>query len=252
MCLLIAYARIVKGAPLILAGNRDELLARPARAMDLLSAAPRILGGRDLVARGTWMAVGAHGVVAALTNRPPQDGVRTVAPRSRGELPLLAAAQPTARAGAEALARIDPAEFNPGWLLVADRWAIFYVEVLTGAPPAPVELPPGLHILENRPLDAPSPKVAHVRALLADAPVLGRGLLHALEGVLANRELPPSLRRTSRAWPPIEVEAASVRTPTYGTRWSGLVTLGEDRLPPRFLFSDGPAGEARFQRARVF
>ena len=33
-------------------------------------AGPRIIGGRDERAGGTWLAVGEHGVVAALTNRP--------------------------------------------------------------------------------------------------------------------------------------------------------------------------------------
>ena len=36
----------------------------------LRGGGPRILGGRDEVAGGTWLAVNEHGVVAGLTNQP--------------------------------------------------------------------------------------------------------------------------------------------------------------------------------------
>ena len=71
VCLLIALFQVVPGAPLIVAANRDELLARPAVTMTVLRpAGPRILGGRDELAGGTWLAVNEHGLVAGLTNRP--------------------------------------------------------------------------------------------------------------------------------------------------------------------------------------
>src|SRR5580700_3122857 len=92
MCLLVVVSRLDPGAPLVVGANRDEQLARPAVAMTVLRAAhPRILGGRDEEAGGTWLAVNEHGVVAGLTNRPSPDG-RDPAKRSRGELPLAFAA----------------------------------------------------------------------------------------------------------------------------------------------------------------
>src|SRR5262249_51148300 len=71
MCLLIAMFGEVADAPLIMAANRDERLDRPAVPMTVLrDHGPRILGGRDELAGGTWLAVNEHGVVAGLTNRP--------------------------------------------------------------------------------------------------------------------------------------------------------------------------------------
>ncbi len=160
MCLLIAYSRVVPGAPLVLAGNRDELFSRPAVPMTVLAEAPRILGGRDLVAGGTWMAVGEQGVIAALTNRPPRAPGAAMALRSRGALPLQLVRHTCARDAVEAFVReVDPREYNPCWLLVGDRDSLFYLEVSDAIRPGSRELEPGLHILENRPLDAPSPKV---------------------------------------------------------------------------------------------
>jgi uncharacterized protein with NRDE domain len=252
MCLLIAYSRVVRGAPLVLAGNRDELFSRPAVPMAVLAEGPRILGGRDLVAGGTWMAVGEQGVVAALTNRPPQVPGLAPARRSRGELPLRLARHASAREAVRAFAReVNPREYNACWILVGDRNSLFYLEVSDGTALNARELEPGLHILENRPLDAPSPKVDYVSARLARSPVLGEGCLRGIASVLASREVPPGARdsRSPEDWRPLEVEAACVRAGAYGTRWSGIVALGRFKQPPSFCFSDGPPCEAPFQRA---
>ena len=69
MCLLIALSRVLPDAPLLVAANRDERYDRPAEAITVLrDRGPRILGGRDQVAGGTWLAVNEHGVLAGLTN----------------------------------------------------------------------------------------------------------------------------------------------------------------------------------------
>src|SRR4051812_25845734 len=101
-------------APLIVGANRDELLERPAVPMTVLQdAGPRILGGRDELAGGTWLAVNEAGVVAGLTNRPLA-GQRDPAKRSRGELPLALAGHHSAAAAVEAFqSAFRPADFNP-------------------------------------------------------------------------------------------------------------------------------------------
>ena len=75
MCLLIAMFGVVPDAPLIVAANRDERFDRPAVPITVLrERRPRILGGRDELAGGTWLAVNEHGVVAGLTNQPSFNG----------------------------------------------------------------------------------------------------------------------------------------------------------------------------------
>ena len=125
MCLLIAISGVVADAPLLIAANRDEFYDRDAVNLTVLQdTEPRMLGGRDLVAGGTWLAVNEHGVVAALTNKPT-DGQRDPAKRSRGEIPLLLAAQPSASAAVDALeSAFAPDAFNPCWVLVGDRRAL--------------------------------------------------------------------------------------------------------------------------------
>ena len=58
MC-LVAFAW--KAHPrwrLVLAGNRDEFHARPAAPLARWDDEPFLIGGRDLEAGGTWLAVG--------------------------------------------------------------------------------------------------------------------------------------------------------------------------------------------------
>lgn len=273
MCLLIALFQVVDDAPLIVAANRDELYARPAVTMTVLrdgdgdggtsggSRRPRVLGGRDELAGGTWLAVNEHGVVAGLTNQPGGSG-RDPGKKSRGELPLAFAAYRTA---AEAVAaetpRLDPADYHPCWLLVGDRDTLFSVGLAGGTQPGVTQLPAGSYVLENRPLGTLTAKTARVTAMVADerARHAAAGTetdttaAAALAAVLSDHRpavenppgAPPAPGATGRVRPP-EVSAACVHTPTYGTRSAMIVTIPVSSLP-RLRVADGPPCEVPFQ-----
>ena len=76
--------------PVILAANRDEVLARPTDPPLLLSDDPPRWGGRDRLAGGTWLAVDPTGRIGAVTNRHPGGlpPARDASRQSRGALPL--------------------------------------------------------------------------------------------------------------------------------------------------------------------
>ncbi len=182
-------------APLVVAANRDEWLSRPAASAPALREAdPRILGGRDEVAGGTWLAVNEHGVVAGLTNKP---GKRDPTRRSRGELPLFLARHRTAEAAARAfMDEIDGAAYSPCWLLVGDRDSLHYLD----APEMHHQvLPAGVHALENRPLGAPSGKVHLVTREVADAATWPRDRL--VEGSRRSSPATPFSRPRHRQGP---------------------------------------------------
>jgi uncharacterized protein with NRDE domain len=84
MCLLLIAVRAVPGKPLLLLGNRDEFRARASAAAAPWKEDPRVLGGRDLVAGGSWLAMRADGRHAAVTN--VRSGLPATAPKSRGWL----------------------------------------------------------------------------------------------------------------------------------------------------------------------
>ena len=255
VCLLIALFGVVPDVPLLIAANRDEMYQRPADPVTVLRAAkPRILGGRDELAGGTWLAVNEHGVVAGLTNQPT--GARDPVKRSRGELPLAFAAYPDAKtAVTEVCARLDPAAYNPCWMLVGDRHTLFSVDLSGGHRAGVEELRPGRYVLENAPLRQPSAKQQRVAGLVDALDVAGpdgAGLDVAdLDGVdrvetrlaavlrdhqPASGPQPAGPGRLAR---PAELSAACVHTERYGTRSAMIVSVGQAG-EPRVSVAAGP------------
>jgi uncharacterized protein with NRDE domain len=241
MCLLIVLAGVVPSAPLVVAANRDERLDRPATAMTILqTTTPRILGGRDELAGGTWLAVNEHGVVAGLTNRPSASG-RDPTRRSRGELPMALASHTDAGSAAELAASWRPADYNAAWLMVGDRRSLYYID-LSGEAVAIQQLSAGIHILENRALGEDSPKVDRIRLLLEGVESLdGDLLINRLGEILRDHLTPGTPGDATPNQRPAGTEAACVHLDTYGTRSSVLVRLpAEERDSPWLAYTDGP------------
>jgi uncharacterized protein with NRDE domain len=253
MCLLVFAWRTESAFPLLVAANRDERLDRPAQPFGVLrESGPRLLGGRDRLAGGTWLAVNDAGVVAGLTNRPSPGGPDRTK-RSRGELPLMLAGHRSAEQGVvELVERIHAGQYNPAWLLVGDRTSLFYVELADDRDPVVSPLPPGVHILENVALGRPSAKVGRVRRQLATATADGDALWPTLRSVLADHTIPTDdppeddadagavIRRPA-------TRAACVHTDDYGTRSAELIRVpSEPASHPEVLVAEGPPCTAPF------
>ncbi len=237
MCLLVVVFHAHPDAPLVIAANRDENMARPSVAMSVLrQRGPRVLGGQDLVAGGTWLATNEHGLVAGLTNLPSSQVARDPSKRSRGELPLLFAAESDIEIAVERfLGKVRPQEFNASWMMVGDRRKLFYIDV-TGTEPVARALGPGIHVLENKPLDVASAKADFVRCSLAGIEEChGERLTAALQSVLSSHAgsggQPESAQRA----------APCVHRGQYGTRSSAIITVPrEPAMTPSILFTEGP------------
>jgi hypothetical protein len=142
-----AILSIEPGAPVLLAGIRDEFADRAWEPPGpYWPDYPGLIGGRDLQAGGTWLALatGASRVACVLNGRGRMAPAESR--RSRGALPLQAAAEgKLGRAGLE--------DFDPFHLLSAEPgtatlWS-WDGERLTDR-----ELPPGLHVVVNSGLDS--------------------------------------------------------------------------------------------------
>jgi uncharacterized protein with NRDE domain len=84
VCLLILALDQSPQYPLVVIANRDEDHQRPSAPADHWLDQPRIIGGRDLLHNGTWLALDRSGRFGAVTNF--RDGNSTAQPRSRGDL----------------------------------------------------------------------------------------------------------------------------------------------------------------------
>jgi uncharacterized protein with NRDE domain len=188
VCTILLAWRCAPGVPVVLAANRDELVGRPSAPPGLLAEGPRVAGGRDLLAGGTWLAVAADGRLAAVTNRRAE--LRDPRRRSRGELPL-AVLQAGGDGGVRRfLAGVDAAAYNPFNVLAASR-----EQALAGHGAEAmevVELERGPHVLTVHDVDqAGEPRVEHLLGHLGDAVRRApdaRALLLAMEDLLRDPE----------------------------------------------------------------
>jgi len=156
MCTLILGLGILGPGSLVLGANRDESPKRPSADPGVLMESPRVVGGRDLVSGGTWLAIREGTFVTALMNRrpPPGDKRNPASFRSRGLLCLDVAAAGGADSHLDAallLVRRD--SFAPCTLvgvgLDGEAWTL---EAGAGEPRVRA-IAPGWHVITHQDLD---------------------------------------------------------------------------------------------------
>lgn len=165
MCLIALAWQAHPALELVLVGNRDEWHARPTAPAGWDERPPPVLGGRDLLAGGSWLEFSPLGRMATVTNVrcAPVEPAR---PRSRGRLvsDFLRDDRPWPQQAVEWSAHSgDYGRFN---LLAWDGQALYSA----GNHPHWHQrtLPPGLYALSNAEIDSDWPKVQRARALLRD------------------------------------------------------------------------------------
>jgi hypothetical protein len=189
MCTLILGVGVAGARTLVAGAVRDERLARPSDPPLVLREEPRVVGGRDRVAGGTWLAVRERrGLVALLNRRPTAADLARAWPRSRGLLALevAAAGDTPAAAGATLPPELAPpagwprAALAAAWsavtrdayapfsLVIAAPEGAWLVSRASGQAPRARAVTPGWHVLTHAELDdADEPRAAWLRADLA-------------------------------------------------------------------------------------
>jgi uncharacterized protein with NRDE domain len=207
---------------LVLAGNRDELHARPAAALHRWDGPGQVLAGQDLSGGGTWLGVSEQGRLAVVTNLrgfgPPE-----AARPSRGLLlrDLLEGDGAHAAPGDADLDRFNP--FNLFALL--DGRLVFWTNRPT---PDRRTLGPGLYGASNGPLDAPWPKTVRLKAALETWLRADAERPEALLDALGDDQPPPTPAGPPSDAPEPPQTPVFIRNPLYGTRCSTVVAIGRD------------------------
>lgn len=240
MCLILLAWGQHPDYPLVLAANRDEYYRRPTAIAGPWQEHPGIIGGRDLLQGGSWLAMSRNGRFAAVTNfREPPPAVDP--PRSRGQLVsdfLLDSRSPAAYlAGVEQQGSL----YRGFSLLVGDRGS---VGSLSNRGAGYRLLEPGVYGVSNALLDTPWPKVVAgkkcLASLLATSPLDNAGLFKMLAD-----DTPSSL--PAGASPNGDLIAGPqapifIRNAEYGTRCSTLLRTdqaGGMTFLERSFMSDG-------------
>lgn len=245
MCLIAFQWQPGSDRPLIVAANRDELHARPTRALCWWRWPDGPLAGIDEQAGGTWMAVSRQGRFAAVTNFRVADSGR--GRRSRGELPTAwteGESSPESFAQQVYRRRGEYAPFN---LLAGGPDALWIVG--THASPEPVS--PGIHALSNHLLDTPWPKSIRAVRRMRDWIDDDGADMDALLDLLYDRQPAPvdELPDTG-VGSKIErmLSPPFIVSERYGTRSSTALVLGRrNRMAERcFDVGGSPVGERTF------
>jgi uncharacterized protein with NRDE domain len=225
VCLLALFFRVVEDAPVVVGANREEFYARGGEPPRILDGAVRALAGFDPVAGGTWFGVNAHGLLAAVTNRPKSSVPPQ--PPSRGLLVRELLACPDSRAAVTLASRELGTDRYAGCnILLADQENAVVLHAGDWLRVRP--LPPGLHVLTAHDVnDASDRRLGHALWWLEQRRYRSsEHCLSALKELCAqpgNGDPPICLRGTDR-----------------GTVSSTLVVLRSTLAESRYLHAQGP------------
>tara|TARA_R110002072_G_scaffold1369_16_gene11454 strand:- start:13357 stop:14085 length:729 start_codon:yes stop_codon:yes gene_type:complete len=217
MCLILFAVDPSKTLHLVVAANRDEQHSRATARADYWQDHPDLLGGRDLVAGGTWLGINRNGRFAAVTNFA-EVPAEPLPPRSRGELTAnflvgdmncvdyLSAMRPHAQ------------EYRGFNLLISDGHSVFY---FSNRENQIRQLDRGFYGLSNQLLDCDWPKVTSGRNLLE------RQLVNSPDSCSQHNRLFDLLADQGDGTPH---SARFIRGDDYGTSVSTVVELSRTNI----------------------
>lgn len=225
MCLAVVALGVHPTYSVVVAANRDEFHARPARAAAWWD--DDLLAGRDLAAGGTWLGVTRAGRWALLTNIRDPSRHDPAAP-SRGMLvpSVLQSPQPV---GVATISTVRHGQAHNGFNLLAGigedaLWA-------SNRLPSSTRLAGGVHGLSNASLDVPWPKVVHTRDAVRQWAQSGSRHLDPLWQALSDRRTAPDEALPSTGvsveWERL-LSAPFIVGDGYGTRCSTLFTVDRE------------------------
>ncbi|XP_009787158.1 uncharacterized protein LOC107775770 [Nicotiana tabacum] len=163
MCIAVFLWQAHTQYSFLLLLNRDEYHNRPTKAVHWWEG-EEIVGGRDEVAGGTWLASSRQGRVAFLTNVLELHTLPLA--KSRGDLPVRFL---QSRKGPMEFAKElvnEGNEYNGFNLILADiesKSMVYVSNRPKGEPMVIQEVHPGVHVLSNAKLDSPWPKAQRLK-----------------------------------------------------------------------------------------
>jgi uncharacterized protein with NRDE domain len=226
MCLIFLSINKHPDFKLVVAANRDEFYNRKTAPADFWQDHPSVVGGRDLEAGGTWLAMSKQGRIAMVTNYRDLKNIKANAP-SRGQLVtdyLL-----TRDSTLDYMSKVESiGKAYNGFNLIAGDLNNFYYYSNYGENIQKISA--GLHGLTNHLLDTAWPKVARGKNRVSEI----------LEGKFNYKDLFTVLYDVETAADDLlpdtgvglererALSSMFIKSPGYGTRCSTVVLVNND------------------------
>lgn len=239
MCLVAVAWRAHPLYPLLVLGNRDEMHQRPSAPAGWWEDAGKVLGGRDLIAGGGWLAVSKSGRFAVVTNNPArQPGPGTDLSRGKLVADFVTGQQPSGRFLDHVL--VNEERYAGFCLLLGTRVQVRGMTSPRSAPPARWTLAPGITVVSNSPLEQPWPKVRYLEDALATT--LSREEPPGFNELLALLKRREPVAAGAEDEQELVARLPFIVGPDYGTRASTLVAMDADGRCHFIEERYGPAG----------
>jgi uncharacterized protein with NRDE domain len=224
MCLIFISVNRHPNYKLIVAANRDEFYSRKTAPAAFWKDQPSILGGRDLEAHGTWMAMTKTGRIGMVTNYRDPHNINPNAP-TRGQLVSdYLAGEMDPHLYLRQVEQVGKT-YNGFNLIAGSGSDLYYYSNYSGSPE---KIEEGIHGLSNHFLDTPWPKV--VRGKEKWKTLLAQPMLKPAElfGFLMDQQRAPD-EKLPETGIGLERERALssmfIKTTGYGTRCSTVILI---------------------------
>lgn len=227
MCLIFISTNNHPKYKLVIAANRDEFYTRKTASVTYWEDHPEVVGGRDLEANGTWMAMTKTGKVGMVTNYRDLKNINPKAP-SRGALVSDYLFNGSDSTDYLKDLHLKASNFNGFNLIVGKIDQLFYYSNYQSKI---VKLTPGFYGLSNHLLDTPWPKVKKgkkkFQSILEKEEIDQVDIFELLrdEGTAPDDQLPDTGLDLERER---ALSAMFIKTPNYGSRCSTVVLVDNE------------------------
>jgi uncharacterized protein with NRDE domain len=227
MCLIFFALNQHRDYKLMLAANRDEFYNRLTAPAQFWRDNPRIVGGRDLEAMGTWLGMTRTGKISMLTNYRDPKHINPSAP-SRGKL-----------VSDYLMDNISPSDYIYNVMLQSKQYNGF--NLLAGTvdelyycsnyKEGFLHLTSGFYGLSNHLLDTPWPKIVQGKAIMEPLFRASSPDTEKIFKALFNDSIAPDDQLPDTGLSPERERALSsmfIKTPNYGSRCSTIILVTRD------------------------
>lgn len=145
MCTVIIANHHHNSFPLVIAANRDEDYKRPSSSVQILNKDLLIVGSRDELKGGAWLAVNENSLFVAITNQ----GERNPKLESRGLIVLEALKSKTIGDLLSFVEEINPAKYNKFNIVFGNNKEVYLGHSYLLHSMVIKEIPKGIHIVNS-------------------------------------------------------------------------------------------------------